>query len=157
MSRKSGTLPIDQNRNPFGTTLTTKKAVTFDGGTENGIGNDGGTQDPYTLFTVTGTVAVKCFAKCTASLAGDAGTLAVGTVVSPTGLITTTTATDIDVNEIWHDATPDASIELSSIATEKIVSADIVLTTATADVTGGSIEVYCIWYPLSPDGNITAA
>lgn len=157
MSQKSGTLPYDQNRNPFGTTLTSKKTVTFAGGTTNGIGDDGGTQDPYTLFTVTGTVAAKCFAKCTTNLAGDTATVAVGTVASPTALITTTTATDIDANEIWHDATPDASVELSSVATEKIVSADIVLTTATADVTSGAIEVYCIWYPLSPDGNVVAA
>ena len=88
------------------------KTVTFAGGTTNDMGDFDGTGNPYTLFRVTGTVLMKLFAVCTADLAGASATLEIGTALSTAGLIAQTTATNIDNNEIWHDATPDASIEL---------------------------------------------
>ena len=126
----------------------------FLGGTTNARGDEAGTSDPLTLFTITGVVAVKLFGVCTVDLTGASGTVAVGTVKNPTGLITTTTGTDIDIGEIWHDATPDASVELSSVATEKIVTKDIIETIATADITAGNIYYVCLWRALSPDGTV---
>lgn len=133
------------------------KSVTFAGGTTNDMGDYDGTGNPKTLFTVTGTVRMRVFGKCTTNLAGASATVAVGTALSPTALITTTTATDIDANEIWHDATPDASIEATSVLAEKVVSQNVIQTVATANITSGAITYTCIWYPISEDGNVTVA
>jgi len=133
------------------------KSVTFAGGTTNNMGDFDGTGNPYTLFTVTGTVLMKLFAVCTADLAGASATLEVGTALSTAGLIAQTTATNIDNNEIWHDATPDASIELSSVATEKIVNQNVIQKVGTANITSGSITYHCIWKPISNNGLVVAA
>ena len=94
------------------------KSVVFDGATTNDIGDFDGTGNPATLFTVTGVVLVKLFARCTTNVAGASATIAVGTALSNAALIASTTATNLAANELWHDATPDASIELSSVLTE---------------------------------------
>lgn len=131
--------------------------VTFDGGTTNAIGDEGGTNDPYTMFTVTGVVAVRFFGFCTTLLASaGGGTTAVGTALNTTGLITTTTATDIDASEIWHDASPDSSVELWTVATEKIVTQNIIMTNVTADITSGVIKFICLWRPLSPGASVVS-
>lgn len=127
----------------------------------NGVNENGdfdGTGAVQKLFTVTGTVLVKLFATCSVNLAsGGAATVEVGTALSTAGLIAQTTATNIDAGEIWHDATPDASIELSTVLTEKIVNQDINQKVATADITAGTITYHCIWKPISRDGNVVAA
>jgi len=133
------------------------KTVTFAGGTTNDPGDFDGTGNPMTLFSVTGTVLMKLFATCSADLTGASATIAVGTALSSAGLIASTTATNIDANEIWHDATPDASIELSSVATEKIVRQNVIQTVGTANITAGTVTYHCIWKPISNDGLVVAA
>jgi len=154
-------MPRTANSDPYFTVDTfnyTKCAPpAFDGATTNARGNEGGTGDPYTLFNVTGVVQMKLFGVCTVNLAGATATLSVGTAVSAAGLIASTTATDIDANEIWHDATPDASIELLSVATTKIVTQNVIETVGTASITSGNIYYICLWAPLSPDGNVSPA
>lgn len=130
------------------------KNVVFAGGTTNDKGDFDGTGNPYTLFTVTGLVSMRLFAVCTTDLTGASATLEVGTALSTAGLIAQTTATNIDANEIWHDATPDASIELSTIAAERIVKQNVIQTVGTANITAGAITYYCFWKPLSEDGNV---
>jgi hypothetical protein len=97
---------------------------------------------------------MKLFGICTVNLAGAAATLEVGTALTTAGLIAQTTATDIDANEIWHDATPDASIELMSVATEKIVQQDVIETVGTADITSGNVKYICLWRPLTPNATV---
>jgi len=133
------------------------KTITFAGGTTNAIGNHDGTGDPFTIFEVEGTVALKVLAICTTSLEGASATLRVGTALSDAGLIASTTATDIDANEIWHDATPDASVEATSVLTEKIVSQDVIGTVGTANITSGVITFTAIWKPLVDGSTVTAA
>ena len=133
------------------------KTVTFAGGTANDMGDFDGTGNPYTLFTVTGMVMMKLFATCGTDLAGAAATVQVGATGATAALIPLTTATDIDASEIWHDATPDARIELTSVLTEKIVNSNVIQTVATANVTGGVLTYHCIWKPISPDGLVVAA
>ena len=130
------------------------KSVTFAGGTTNDIGDFDGTGNPATLFTVTGTVMMKLFATVDTTLQGATATIAVGTALSTAGLIASTTATLLAVNEIWHDATPDSSIELTSVATEKIVRQNVIQTVGTANITAGAITYHCIWKPISLDGNV---
>lgn len=137
--------------------LTVDKVMTFAGGTANDPGDFDGTGNPATLFYVTGTVKMRILARCTVNLAGAAATLEVGTALSTAGLIAQTTATDIDANEIWHDATPDSSIEATSVLAEKVVSQNVIQTVATANITAGSIRYTCIWFPLSEDAMVVAA
>jgi len=134
-----------------------EKSMTFAGGTTNDPGDHDGTGDPATLFTVTGQVFMKLFAVCEVALEGASATIAVGTALSSAGLIASTTAANIIANEIWHDATPDASIELSSVATEKIVNQNVIQTVGTANITAGRLKYFCLWKPISADGNVVAA
>jgi len=133
------------------------KTMTFAGGTTNDPGDFDGTGNPATLFTVTGTVMMKLFATCNTTLQGATATVEVGTALSTIGLIPLTTATNIAINEIWHDATPDASIELATIATEKIVRQNVIQTVRTANITSGALTYHCIWKPISNDGLVVAA
>lgn len=137
--------------------LQAEKVVTLAGGTTNDPGDFDGTGNPTTLFTVTGRVLVKFFAVCEVTVTGASGTIEAGTALSTTGLIALTTGTNLAANEIWHDATPDASVELSSILTEKIVSQNIIQTVRTANLTAGRLRYFCLWKPISADGNVVAA
>ena len=158
MVRKSNNSALNALINSLNTNMLphlVTKAVVFDGATTNGIGDFAGTSNPYTLFTVTGTVAMSVIGVCSVNLASTGGgTEEVGTALTTAGLIAQTTATDIHANDIWHDATPDASIEAITILVPKIVAQDVILTTGTADVETGAITFYCMWAPLSADGNV---
>lgn len=139
--------------------LVVEKTITFNGGTTDAIGNDGGDQDPFTIFNVTGACLVKVFGVCGTNLAGATATLEVGVSGGTAGLIAQTTATDIDAGEVWHDASPDAHVEDYSNITQFILGndQDIIGTVGTEDITAGEITFYCIYQPLSNDGEITAA
>lgn len=123
--------------------------VTFDANTTGKVGTQ-------TLFNVTGVVAVRLFAVTQVDLAGS-GSLAVGTAITPTGILTTTAATDLDANEIWQDATPDASVELSTTVAEKIVSQDIIATVSSNTITAGRILFVAIWKPISENAYLVSA
>lgn len=135
----------------------TEKVMTFAGGTTNDPGDHDGTGDPATLFTVTGTVLMKIFALCETTLAGATATIEVGTAINTAGLIAQTTATNIAINEIWHDATPDASVEASTVVTERIVNQNVIQTVGTANITSGVIRYIAVWKPISLDGDVSAA
>lgn len=147
----------DGNPVPFDGGFIVKKSITFDGGTVDAYGNDGGALDPFDIFSVTGLVKARIFGFCTTNLTGATATLEVGTAKGTASVIAQTTGTDIDANEIWHDNAPDASVEALTVAPEEIVGQDVIGTVATSDITAGVIDFYAIWYPLSPDGNLVAA
>lgn len=128
-----------------------KKAITYSASTT-------GAASAKTIFTVTGTVRVRLFAKCITDItSGGAATIEVGTAITTAGILAQTTATSIDAGELWHDATPDASVELDTVAPVKIVTQDIKELIATTTVTGGSMEYSLLWQPVSADGNVVAA
>lgn len=132
----------------------------FAGGTTNARGDNDGTSDPLTLFTVTGEVLVRIFGVCTTLLASaGGGTLEVGVTGNTAALIAQTTATDIDANEIWNDASPAVGTDtLANLTGPHIIvnGLDIIETVGTADITAGQIHYICLWRPLSPDGNVVA-
>lgn len=132
----------------------------FDGATANARGNDGGTSDPLTLFTVTGDVLVRLYGVCTTLLAGSTATVSVGVTGNVGGLLPVTTATDLVAAEIWNDATPtEVGVGLlSNVLGPYIVEngIDIAEYVATADVTSGNIYYVCLWRPITPDGNVVA-
>jgi hypothetical protein len=115
---------------------------------------------PISLFTVTGDVKLKVIGVVKTSLTtSDAITTEVGVSGATAALIAQVAdATALTANLIWHDATPDATIESSGVWSEFIVSngQDIILTTS-GTVTDGSIAFYCYWTPLSSDGAVVAA
>jgi len=133
------------------------KVATFAGGTTNARGDFDGTGNPATLFTVTGDVLAIVFGKCTTLLAGATATLEVGVVGNTAAIIAQTTATDIDADEVWRDATPALGVETLNDPQVIIGGADIIETTATANITAGVITYYCLWMALSADGNVVAA
>ena len=131
--------------------LRCEKLITFAGGTTDAWGDHDGALDGAAIFTITGTVKMRLIGICETSLVG-AGTIEVGVTGATATLITqVANATDIDVNNIWHDATTDAFVELSSVATEKIVAngLDAILTIGTANITAGAIRFLVSWYPIS--------
>jgi len=155
MARKSNNTALNTIASRLNSTLMDNKletTVTYAAATTGKLAT--GT---FTLATVTGVVAMQIFGVCTTNLAGAGATLEVGTAASTAGLIAQTTATDIDANEIWHDASPDASIELVTVATTKIVTDDVIYTVGTADISAGVIEYYILWSPISEDGNVELA
>lgn len=125
------------------------KAITYIAGTTGLVAST-------TLATVTGTVSMSIIAVNTGgtTIAGPAATIEVGTALSTAGLLPQITATDYAASEIWHDATVDSSIELSSVIIQKIVTQDILHEIKTAVVTGGTISYYIMWSPISQDGNV---
>ena len=161
MTQITSALRRDANKVPLQDQdgLTEIKEMTFAGGTENDPGDESGTGNPTTLFTVTGDVILRIIAICKTNLAGATATLEVGVSGDTASLIAQTTATDIDANDVWHDATPDASKELDSVSAAHIISIgqDIIQTVGTADITAGAITYYCQWRPLSDDSNVVAA
>ena len=130
-----------------------RKTVAFDGST------GGGEVGTVALFTVTGDVRAKITAVCSETLVG-AGTIEVGITGATAAIIAQVAdATTLAAGEIWHDATPDAKIELDSVAPVNIIAGgmDVFLTVGTANVTAGTIKFVCEWEPISSDGAVVAA
>lgn len=131
-------------------------SVTFDD-TENENGDFDGTGNPSTLFSVTGLVEVSIFAIVETDLEGASATIEIGTETDTGGLIAQTTATDLDENDIWHDNSPDNTIELTSVITRKLVSENIEIKVGTADITAGKIKFIIFWSPITSDGKVEVA
>lgn len=118
--------------------------------------NDTGT---VSLFTVTGDVLVRVVPVCKTNVASAAAAnVEMGVSGDTDAMIASTTATDIDANDIWHDASPDSNIEALSVAREYlIVNSDDIILTLSAQVDSGAITFYCWWTPMSDGGNVQSA
>ena len=117
------------------------------------------TTGAQTLFTVTGDVILRVFGVCKIDIASTGGAnIGVGVSGTTNKFIATTVATAVDANEVWHDATPDNSIELDSVSVSYIVSngQDVILTPST-QVDSGRIDFYLSWRPLSDDADVVEA
>lgn len=139
----------DANYVPIqGLGLTVTKEITYVAGTTGATG-------AATLFTVTGDVALRIFALCSADLtSGGAATIEVGIAGNTAALLAQTTATGIDSGEWWVDTGP-ATVE--SMPGQFLVSDDVIQTIGTTTISGGVLKYYCLWIPLSNDGNVVAA
>lgn len=143
---------FDANRRTIATNeaFKTSKTIAFTGAA--GLGAQGTTA----IFTVTGDVLASVFAVCTEDLAGATATISLGLIGNTTAWIAATTATDLDANESWVDNAPGIG-EAPTAVRIAPQGADITFTVATADITDGTLIFYCLWRPLSSDGNIVAA
>ena len=130
--------------------LTVSKAITYVAGTTGATG-------ATTLFTVTGAIAVKVFAVCSVLLdqTGATATLEVGITANTAAIIAQTAATVIDAGEIWYGTTPPT---VGVMPSQLILSGtDIIQTIAGNSVKEGVLTYYCLWAPISSDGNCVAA
>ena len=135
------------------------KSVTFDGATADDPGDFDGTGNPHTLFLVTGVVRVAILAVVTTTLTGSSATIKMGSEVDPDGFMGATTATGMAVGEVWNDTTPVITLQNPEVVlAEKIVAnSNLVQEVETANITGGAIDYYCFWQPLSPGATVVAA
>jgi hypothetical protein len=148
----NGSIQRDQNYAPIlgNHAMLAIKSVTFAAGTTGAVGS-------FDLFTVTGDVLVTIFAVCETDLtSGGAAAIEVGTANDTGGLIVQTSATDIDAGLIWQSNTP------SEIGTElpngiPLSGASVQYTVGADTITGGKVNFYCLWRPLSAGSSVVAA
>ena len=119
--------------------------------------------NPVTIFTVTGDVLVQVFGVVQATAltsAGGTGTLSIGTAEVVAGIIAASTVngTQFATTDVWVDSTPAHDIEAMSNNWYAIGGgANIIVTIATANITAGAMEMYCLWRPLSSNALVVAA
>ena len=114
-----------------------------------------GATGAHTLFTVTGNVLVQVFGICDTNLAGTA-TVEIGVAGNTAGIIAQIAdAEGLDDGDNWVDATPEVGV--SALPGSFIINdgADIILTIGSTALTGGVVDFYCLWRPLSSDGSVT--
>jgi hypothetical protein len=127
------------------------KTITFTGAA--GLGQVGAVP----IFTVTGQIVVeKIVGYCSVDLiSAGGGSLALGVTGSTALFIAATTATAIDVGEVWISNTPTAAgIAIPAACKDIAITANIIGTVATGDITAGAINIAVVWRPLSSDGNL---
>lgn len=130
--------------------LVATKTITYAAGTTGATG-------ATTLFTVTGCVGVRLFGVCSADLtSGGAATLEAGIAGNTAALLAQTTATGIDENEVWIDNAP-ATVEALPAIYVIGAGQDIIQTIGTTTVSGGTLTYFCLWNPISTDGEVVAA
>ena len=138
----------DANHIPItGLGLIGNKAITYATATTGATG-------ATTLFTVTGTVAVRVFGVCGLTLVG-AATLEVGITGDTARILAQIAdATDLATDEIYLDATPTLKVE--ALPAQVIISngQNIIQTIGSTALTAGQITYYCLWTPISEDGNV---
>ncbi len=86
-----------------------------------------------------------------------AATLEVG-VTGSTALLTAqlADATTLDAGELYADATPTAYKAMSDTVPPKaIVTTNIFATVGSTNITAGQVDFYCLWTPVSSDGNVS--
>ena len=144
---------VDSNYNAVGQSVVAK-LLTFAGGTANALGDHDGTADPYTIFTVTGTVLARVWGICGDTLVG-AATIECGITGDTARIIAQIPdATALAVGEVWLDATP--TLKAEAVPAQIILSNNVILTVGTANITAGNITMYCMWEPVSAGSNVKA-
>jgi hypothetical protein len=122
---------------------------------------DAGAQGALSMFTVTGTVLVQIFGVCQTSLnSGGVATVELGIAGNTAALIAQTVVTTVDQYQTWQDAATEANpgaVDLTGRSFVITNGADVILTIATADLTAGIVDFYCLWTPLSAGATVVAA
>lgn len=140
----------DENFVPIqGLGFSSSKAITFSALTTGAVG-------ATTLFTVTGTVAVRLFGVVSGVDITGSGTIEAGIAGNTASLLAQTTGTNLDVGEIWVDTGP-ATVELLPALSILTANTNIIQTIATNTLTAGTLTYYCLWFPISSDGQVVSA
>lgn len=111
----------------------------------------------YAAFTVTGCVACKVIGYVTTATTSHSDSTSVGTTTSAGGLIAATAGTAMQtVGQVWVDSAP-SKFETFPAGMSAIGAGEDIAVVGTANITGGVVELYCFYIPLSSDGAISAA
>lgn len=134
--------------------MRAEKLITFTGAA--GLGATGAVP----LFDTTGKVIIDRIIGVveTDLVSAGGGTLALGVTGATTLLIAATTATDLDLDELWVSATPNANgIAIPAGLQNIAIAQDIIGTVGTAAITAGAIRLYAFYTPITSDGALAAA
>jgi hypothetical protein len=120
------------------------KEITYDGSAS------------YTAFTVTGLVLAKVFGYITTPLTNSATPTSVGTASSAAGLIAATAGEAMQTaNQVWVDNAP-SKFEAFPTAYSIIGNGEDIVVVGDTDLSAGVVTLYCLWKPISDDGNVVA-
>ena len=123
--------------------------ITFDGASGSGLINVA-----VSLARVTGEVLITNMGVyCVTSLAGASATLSLGSAGNTAAIIAATTATTIDSGEWWVDTSPASQIA-TAIKDTLLDAGGLQYEPLTATVSGGVLDLFLFWLPLSTDGQL---
>ena len=111
----------------------------------------------HTLFTVTGNILLTIFGVVDTTItSAGAPTIEVGVTGNTAALIAQSLAASLADGEVWVDGTL-TRVGVGAVPAMQVLNdgADVLLTVATATLTAGAVDFYCLWRPLSSDGNVT--
>ena len=111
----------------------------------------------HTLFTVTGNILLTIFGVVDTTItSAGAPTIEVGVTGNTAALIAQSLAASLADGEVWVDGTL-TRVGVGAVPAMQVLNDgnDVILTVATATLTAGAVDFYCLWRPLSSDGNIT--
>jgi len=115
-----------------------------------------GAQGSHTLFTVTGDVLVNIWGYCSTNMAGSGADFEVGVTGNTAGLIAQIAdVEDLDAGDVYQDATPYVGVGISLLNAKPIHGGlDILLKITNATITGGVVNWYLLWRPLSEGSSV---
>lgn len=122
-----------------------KKVLTHDGSAS------------YTAFSVAGLVAVKVVGYVTSALTNHGDTTSVGTATSAAGLIAATAGTAMQTaGQAWVDNAP-SKFETFPANWSLIGNGEDIVVDGSANITTGTVELYCWWIPISAGAGVSPA
>ncbi len=125
------------------------KRITFDGVAQGAVGT-------VVIGTCVGNgsiIITHIVNHCVVALvSAGGGTISLGSTGNVAALIAATTATTIDTNEFWQDATPELGV--GSVLIDRYLVADLTYTVVTAAITAGSIDFTVNWLPNQPNSQL---
>lgn len=156
----TATKTLLSNGGPLEWQVVKHASSAFTGGTPNDHGDHDGTGDPYTIFTVTGDVAMRGVVGIVNTTLVGAGTIEVGVAGNTAKIIAQVAdATDLADGDVWTDAGSEAGVDILPAGGVFFINdgADIIETLGTANITAGQIDYYCIWAPLEAGASVVSA
>ena len=111
----------------------------------------------HTLFTVTGNILLTIFGVVDTTItSAGAPTIEVGVTGNTAALIAQSLAASLADGEVWVDGTL-TRVGVGAVPAMQVLNDgnDVILTVATATLTAGAIDFYCLWRPISSDGAVS--
>ena len=139
-----------------GSASTIRETRITKGPWDNTAGN--GATGTITVATVSGSVYIHRIIPMVTQThtSGGAATMTLGTTSVATGMIGSTTATNLAANEFW--ATTGGGdvgyVNVSDTITSAIISENIIITVGTSGLTAGTIIFDIVWEPVSAGASL---
>ena len=115
----------------------------------------------HTLFSVTGDVFVNLFGICKTNMAGSGSVTgevgisgSTASIIDQIGNLQSVTANQAIMHTDQQNGSP--TVRYAFEGQSAIPEGDIILTIGSLAITAGAIDWYCLWRPISADGNIVA-